>query len=413
MFHAGRWVAGMGIGILVTICPMYLSELSPPDRRGWLVGHHAIFLVFGYMLAGWLGYACYFATDSNPSFAWRFPLCMQAFAPLILGVTSIFIPRSPRWLVQHGKTEEAWTVLQRLRKTPDDPDDIAAKEELYQTKKQLALDAAKLKTTGHGPWLAVIKKASYRKRMMIGFLTQWGAEFAGPLVINNYSVILYTNLGQTGSMPLLLSALWLTTAGLIYNPGGAWLHDKVNSRRWMFLTGLFGCLFTTSGLAGCIAQYSGTSNQAGNAAGVFFVFFYLTFQGTFCDTTMYLYVSEIFPTEIRPIGMGFSLFGQFAATIILLQTAPIGINDVGWKYYLVIICWCIVFIPMVYFFWPETARLSLEEISAKFGDDVAVHINDVSEQERKELDDFLKTEDVVHMNTERAAIDITTEIEKV
>lgn len=33
---------------------------------------------------------------------------------------------------------------------------------------------------------------------------------------------------------------------------------------------------------------------------------------TCCDTTMYLYVSEIFPTEIRPIGMGFSLFGQFA-----------------------------------------------------------------------------------------------------
>lgn len=34
-------------------------------------------------------------------------------------------------------------------------------------------------------------------------------------------------------------------------------------------------------------------------------------SSTFCDTTMYLYVSEIFPTEIRPIGMGFSLFGQF------------------------------------------------------------------------------------------------------
>ena len=103
-----------------------------------------------------------------------------------------------------------------------------------------------------------------------------------------------------------------------------------------------------------------------------------------------------------------------STTIILLQTAPIGINDVGWKYYLVIICWCIVFIPMVYFFWPETARLSLEEISAKFGDDVAVHTDDVSEQERKELDKFLKSDDVVHMNTKRAAvIDITTEVEKV
>lgn len=96
---------------------------------------------------------------------------------------------------------------------------------------------------------------------------------------NNYSVILYTNLGQTNYMPLLLSALWLTTAGLIYNPLGAWLHDKVNSRRWMFMIGLFGCLVTTSGFVGCIAQYGGTTNQAGNAAGVFFVFLYLTFQG--------------------------------------------------------------------------------------------------------------------------------------
>lgn len=197
-------------------------------------------------------------------------------------------------------------------------------------------------------------------------------------------------------MPLLLSALWLTTAGLIYNPSGAWLHDRVNSRRKMFLTGLFGCLIFTTLLTAMIASFAGTTNRAGNAMGVLFVFLYLTFQGTFCDTTMYLYVSEIFPLEIRPIGMGFSLFGQFAATIILLQTAPIGIVNVGWKYYLLIICWCIVFIPTVYFFFPETARLSLEEIAAKFGDDVAVHVNDATDEQRKELDTYLKSKDVVH-----------------
>lgn len=43
--------------------------------------------------------------------------------------------------------------------------------------------------------------------------------------------------------------------------------------------------------------------------------------------------------------MGWSLFGQFSATIILLQTAPIGFAEVGWKYFLVVICWCIVFLP--------------------------------------------------------------------
>ncbi|KAH7028963.1 general substrate transporter [Microdochium trichocladiopsis] len=403
MFQVGRVISGLGIGILVTVCPMYMSELAPPNKRGWLVGHHAIFLVFGYMLSGWLGYACYFATASSPAFAWRFPLCMQCLAPLVLLVTSIWIPRSPRWLLQKGRIEEAWEVIQNLRRSPDDPRDLVALEEIYQVRQQIALDAAKLKAIGCGPWTAVIKKKSYRKRMIIGFLTQWGAEFAGPLVINNYSVILYTNLGQTGSMPLLLSALWLTTAGVIYNPLGAWLHDKVNSRRGMFLVGLFGCLITTSGLAGCVAQYAGTDNKAGNAAGVFFVFLYLAFQGTGCDTTMYIYVSEIFPTEIRPIGMGFSLFGQFASTIILLQTAPVGIVNVGWKYYLVIIVWCIFFIPIVYFFFPETAKLSLEEISARFGDDVAVHVTDISEAQRRDLDDFLKSADVVHIDDAAAA----------
>jgi hypothetical protein len=78
--------------------------------------------------------------------------------------------------------DEAQHVLQRLRESPDDPDNLAAKEEFFQTKEQIQLEAEKMKQYGN-PWLAVIKKKSYRKRMIIGFLTQWGAEFGGPLII--------------------------------------------------------------------------------------------------------------------------------------------------------------------------------------------------------------------------------------
>jgi hypothetical protein len=59
MFQAGRYFAGQGIGILVTIVPMFISEMAHPTKRGWLVGHHAIFLVFGYMLSSWVGFGCY------------------------------------------------------------------------------------------------------------------------------------------------------------------------------------------------------------------------------------------------------------------------------------------------------------------------------------------------------------------
>ncbi|CAI7646981.1 unnamed protein product [Penicillium bialowiezense] len=385
MFQAGRFICGLGIGILVTVCPMYLSEMSSALRRGWLVGHHAIFLVFGYMLAGWVGFACYYATGPLSGFGWRFPLALQCLPALVLLLGSPWLPRSPRWLISKGKFDEAQFVIEKLRESPDDPDNLIAKEEFFQTKEQIRLEAERLATYG-SVWKAVFKKKTYRKRMAIGFLTQWGAEFGGPLIINNYAVLLYTNLGMEGSMPLLLSAVWLTTAGVIYNPLGAWLHDKVNSRRGMYMTGFAGIIVSTSCLAAMTAQYSGTTNKVGNGFGIFFMYLYLAFQGTFCDTTMYLYVSEIFPTEIRPIGMGFSLFGQFAATLILLQTAPMGFGNVGWKYYLVIICWSIFFIPVIYFFFPETARLTLEEIAQNFGDEVAVHLTDATDEEKAQLD---------------------------
>lgn len=183
MFQAGRFISGLGIGILVTVCPMYLSEMSSPYRRGWLVGHHAIFLVFGYMLSGWVGYGCYFATGRNPVFAWRFPLCLQCLPPLVLLLGSPWLPRSPRWLISKGKLDEALKVLERLRQLPEDPDNLVAKEEFYQTKEQIQLEAEKLAASGNTVWTAVLKKPSYRKRMIIGFLTQWGAEFGGPLII--------------------------------------------------------------------------------------------------------------------------------------------------------------------------------------------------------------------------------------
>lgn len=108
---------------------------------------------------------------------------MQCLWPLILLSVSVWIPRSPRWLLQTGRKAEAWKVLQNLRRSPKDEEDLAAKEEYYQTEQQLAMDSSKLEKLGVGPWKAVLTVKSYRKRMIVGFLIQWGAEFGGPLVI--------------------------------------------------------------------------------------------------------------------------------------------------------------------------------------------------------------------------------------
>lgn len=97
----------------------------------------------------------------------------------------------------------------------------------------------------------------------------------------------------------------------------------------MYLTSNCGQVITLSILTAFTAQDAGTSNKVGNGFAVFMIFLYLAFQGTFCDTTMYLYVSETFPYEMRTIGIGFSLFGQFAGTLIIVQSAPIAFAAVS------------------------------------------------------------------------------------
>ena len=74
---------------------------------------------------------------------------------------------------------------------------------------------------------------------------------------------------------------------------------------------------------------TGSTNQIGLGAGVFFIFAYVVFYSSCLDATMYLIPSEIFPMVIRSFGMSWSIMGQFVATTILLEAAPTAFKNIG------------------------------------------------------------------------------------
>ena len=80
-------------------------------------------------------------------------------------------------------------------------------------------------------------------------------------------------------MVVLEECTLTASPGVIYNPLGAWLHDKVNSRRGMYITGFVGIIISTSCLAAMTSEYAGTTNRVGNGFGIFFIYLYLAFQG--------------------------------------------------------------------------------------------------------------------------------------
>ena len=99
------------------------------------------------------------------------------------------------------------------------------------------------------------------------------ADSRSVLIIANYGVILYVSLGMGGFMPLLLSALWVTSTF----PGNilcAFFVEKVG-RRPFLLTGLIGILICLICETALQATYLGTDNRAGQNAAIFFIFLFM------------------------------------------------------------------------------------------------------------------------------------------
>ncbi|KAK5044549.1 hypothetical protein LTR84_010673 [Exophiala bonariae] len=351
MFLVGRLINGFGIGLLVTCIPMYLAEVSTPECRGFMVSMHGIMFALGYTLSAFLGFGVSFiSTSGSPSsFPWRFPIAFQMLPALIMLAGSKFLPYSPRWLMMQGRVDEAHDVIKRLHQSKDDTHATLARQEFYQIKKQVELDREMIASSSS---FEIFKTAPNRRRLFVGCTLMFLNVWTGSGLIANYGVILYTQLGMTGYMPLLLTSLWV----LVTFPGNtfcAFYVEKFGRRRFL-LIGLSGILICLVCEAAIQAKYIGTSNHVALGFGVFFIFLFICpFWSTFMDATQFVYISEIFPTHIRSQGMGLSMFALFASSTIALCAGPTALN---------------------------------EDINALFGEKVAIHMYGATEAEKEEFE---------------------------
>ncbi|MCJ1371043.1 hypothetical protein MMC20_002258 [Loxospora ochrophaea] len=192
-------------------------------------------------------------------------------------------------------------------------------------------------------------------------------------------------------VPLMLSALWVT-ASFPGNVFTALFVDKLG-RRIFLLTGLGSIVVTNIFEIAMQAQYLGTSNTAGQKAAIFFIFLFILCWSSCLDATQYLYLSEIFPTHIRSQGVAVGMVGLYLATIILLVAGPIALDVITWKFYLILIICPAIHWLNVFFFYPETAQRSLEDINAAFGDQVAVHYYGASAEEEEKYAEAIEAEE--------------------
>ncbi|KAH7020461.1 sugar transporter family protein [Ilyonectria destructans] len=385
MFMAARFVTGLGVGAIVLLTPLWQSEVAPPHARGLLVGLHGVSILIGYSTATWLGFAFFYVDASNTQ--WRVPLAIQVIPPLALASIIKAIPESPRWLVKNSNEETARHILNKIHKGAD-ADGTLADDEFNQIKTQLAFER-----TLPSSWKSIFAVAHYRRRALIGFFTLFSAQLTGTMIIINYGPSLYALLGYGQAETLMITAGWITL-GFPCNIINANLLDVIG-RRWLLVIGLAGCCIALLGEIVMLALFSGTNNTGGNIAAVFFLFLHQTFYACCIDASTYVYACEIWPTHLRAKGFSLSIGGLFCGSLIMLMAAPTAFANIQWRFYLVTLCCSIISTVVIALTFPETKGLSLEEVAAKFGDDVAITLVGESVVHRTQLNGDLQNKETM------------------
>jgi sugar porter (SP) family MFS transporter len=302
------------------------------------------------MISYWIDLGFSFAPGSG---AWRFPLAFQVFFCIIILVFIPFMPESPRWLILKGRDEEAKEVIAALEDT--DIDDKVVRNEFLAIK-EAVLEMSK----GSFRDLFTMDKNRNLHRTLLAYFNQVFQQISGINLITYYAAVIYRGLGMTDFMSRLLAALNGTEYFIASWPA-VFLVERVGRRKLM----LFGAVGQAATMA-ILAGVNSRSETGYQIAGIVFLFVFNTFFAVGWLGMTWLYPAEIVPLRIRAPANALSTSGNWIFNFLVVMITPVAFETIGYQTYIIFAVINAFMVPCVYFFYPETAYRSLEEMDHIF-----------------------------------------------
>ncbi|OJZ89181.1 hypothetical protein ASPFODRAFT_42346 [Aspergillus luchuensis CBS 106.47] len=354
----GRFVTGIGTGVETSTVPMYQAELCEASKRGKLVCSEPLLVGVGIVISYFFDYGMSYV---GGQIAWRLPIACQMIFAFVVIVLVFGLPESPRYCYKEGRNEEALQILSDVYGRPkDDPKILAEQEEI--------LEAISVETKyGEYKWRNVFKRdeVSTGHRVLLAYGMQFMNQMGGiNMVVYYIPTVLNTNVGLDKNLSNLLGGCVqiMFVVGSIFP---TFFVDRVG-RRAPMIWGSFGlgiCMMMVS----ILLSFKGHANEhATSSAAVAFFFVYMLIFGASVNCIPWCYVPEILPLHARAKGTAVGISSNWIWNFFVVMITPIIINRLQWKAYLIFMCLNFAFVPLIYFCYPETAKLTLEEIDYLF-----------------------------------------------
>ncbi|KAK2599034.1 hypothetical protein QQS21_005501 [Conoideocrella luteorostrata] len=407
VLFAGRAIAGISVGMLTMIVPMYMSEVSTPGVRGTLVALQQFSITVGILVSYWLEYGTQYIggtrcapdipyTGSNGSefdpfndvgpngctgqsaAAWRVPFALQIVPALVLGVGMLFYPESPRFYLMRKKEDDALKCLAKLRRS--EPEDEILRREYLAIKSEVLFDEsiARDKFPGKsGASLYLAQNAALVstwpafRRLFIGCAVGFFQQFVGINAIIYYAPTIFGQLGLSGNTTSLLATGLYGIINTLSTIPALFLIDKVG-RRPLLICGSIGMCISLVVIAAIIGAYDDLkSHKAAGWTGIAFVYIYDINFAYSLGPVGWVLPSEIFNLSNRSKAMAITCSATWMSNFIIGLVTPDMLDTLRWGTYVFFAVFCVIAIGFTYFFVPETKGKSLEDMDIAFGDTAA------------------------------------------
>jgi sugar porter (SP) family MFS transporter len=331
-----RVMAGLAVGASSVLAPVYLAEIAPASRRGLMVGTFQLNIVAGILVA-YLSNAIITGFDLG-AIDWQVKLGVTALPALLLLAMMFTIPDSPRWLAAHDRPDEAQAVLVQLG--VDDP--VA---EMVTYRGHASEDAA--------PRLSWSR---HRKPILLAVGIAAFNQLSGINAILYYLNDIFSAAGYD-TVSADRQAVVIGLCNLIFTALALAVIDRLG-RRTLLLIGSVGLTATLAGTAAVFLMGQGEQYLLWLLIG--FIASFAFSQGA----VIWVYISEIFPTNVRSRGQGLGSSTHWLMDAIIAMAFPlIAVRSHGGPFVLFAVMMAVQFV-VVFLFFPETKRRSLEAIEA-------------------------------------------------
>jgi sugar porter (SP) family MFS transporter len=341
-FMIFRFIGGLCIGASSVVSPLYISEIAPAKSRGFLVALFQLNIVFGIMIAY---VSNYLFQQMGGESDWRWMLGIVGIPSLIFTGLTLLISESPRWLIlQKNDIESAKAVLSEI-----DP------ETAGKTLSSILNSQRNNAKMGNVTFFS----KQYALPILLAFLMAFFNQVSGINAIIYYAPRVFEMSGLAKSSALL-SSVGIGIINLIFTMLGVSLIDKFGRRTLMFI-GSFGYIISLSLIARAfyVEQFDGMT---------FFVFAFIAAHAIGQGAVIWVFISEIFPNEVRASGQAFGSLTHWVFAAIITNIFPYFAGQFGgtpiFLFFLIMMFCQLLY---VWFLMPETKGMALEDMDLRVG----------------------------------------------